>query len=105
MRGAHAGEALGLGFHHRAEGVAAVGALLLQVEAEGGQNGVRFTYPGVGRAGAGSPAPLACGAWAYTARHDAFSPCLCLVVDAVCAGCLGCGASFRSATSAPVGRA
>ena len=40
MRGAHAGEALGLGFHHRAEGVAAVGALLLQV----GENGVRFTY-------------------------------------------------------------
>ena len=37
MRGAHAGEALGLGFHHRAEGVAAVGALLLQVEAEGGE--------------------------------------------------------------------
>ncbi len=37
MREAHAGEALGLGFHHRAEGVAAVGALLLQVEAEGGE--------------------------------------------------------------------
>ena len=37
MRGAHAGEALGLGFHHRAEGVAAVGALLLQVEADCGQ--------------------------------------------------------------------
>ena len=37
MRGAHAGEALGLGFHHRAEGVAAVGALLLQVEVEGGE--------------------------------------------------------------------
>ena len=44
MRGAHAGEALGLGFDHRAEDVAAVGALLLQVEAER-QNGVRFTYP------------------------------------------------------------
>lgn len=29
MRGAHAGEALGLGFHHRVEVVAAVGALLL----------------------------------------------------------------------------
>lgn len=37
MRGAHACEALGLGFDHRAEGVAAVGALLLQVEAEGGE--------------------------------------------------------------------
>lgn len=37
MRGAHAGEALGLGFHHRAEGVAAIGALRLQVEAERGE--------------------------------------------------------------------
>ena len=37
MRWAHAGEALGLGFHHRAEGAVAVGALLLQVEAEGGE--------------------------------------------------------------------
>lgn len=34
MRRAYAGEALGLGFHHRAEVVAAVGALLLQVEAD-----------------------------------------------------------------------
>ena len=59
--------------------------------------GVRYIFPllwavqrktGSGsliRAGAGSPPPLACGAWAYTAQHDAFSPCLCLVVDAVCA--------------------
>lgn len=32
----HVGEALGLGFHHRAEVVAAIGALLLQVEADRG---------------------------------------------------------------------
>ena len=38
MRGAHAGEALGLGFHHLAEGVAAVGALLLQVVKNRGQS-------------------------------------------------------------------
>ena len=37
MRRPHAGEPLGLGFDHRAEVVAAVGALLLQVEAEGGE--------------------------------------------------------------------
>lgn len=37
MRGAHAGETLGLGFHRLAEGVAAVGAWLLQVEAEVGE--------------------------------------------------------------------
>ena len=70
-----------------------------------GKTGVRFTYPGVVRARAGSPPPLACGAWDYTARHDAFSPCRCPVVDAVRARSLGCGASFRSATSPPVRRA
>ena len=36
MRLPHPGEALGLGFHHRAEVVAAIGALLLQVEADRG---------------------------------------------------------------------
>ena len=37
MGGSHAGEALGLGLDHRTEIVAAVGALLLQAEANGGQ--------------------------------------------------------------------
>ncbi len=37
MRRSHVGEALGLGFDHRAEVVAAIGALLLQVEADCGQ--------------------------------------------------------------------
>ena len=37
MGGPHAGKALGLGFDHRTEIVAAVGALLLQVEADRGQ--------------------------------------------------------------------
>ena len=77
--------------------------LLAGAQASGGKRGQ--VHLSGGGAGARSPAPLACGAWAYTARHDAFSPCLCLVVAAVCARCLGCGASFRSATSAPVGRA
>jgi len=37
MNGAHAGEALGLGFYHRAEGASAGSALRLQVEAERGE--------------------------------------------------------------------
>lgn len=37
MRRPHVAESLGLGFDHRAEVVAAIGALLLQVEADRGQ--------------------------------------------------------------------
>lgn len=37
MRRLHVSEALGLGFDHRAEVVATVGALLLQVGADGGE--------------------------------------------------------------------
>lgn len=37
MRRPHAGEMLGLGFDHRSEIIAAIGALLLQIEADRGQ--------------------------------------------------------------------
>lgn len=37
MRGPHASETLGLGLDHRAEVVAAIGALLLQVKADRGE--------------------------------------------------------------------
>ncbi len=55
MRRLRVGEPVGLGFYHRAEVVAAIGALLLQVEADCGQVVIadRFGKHGAVALGAG----------------------------------------------------
>ena len=58
MRRPHAGEALGLGFHHRSEIIAAIGALLLHVEADRSEV---FVVEGLGQecaVGLGAQRPL-----------------------------------------------